>query len=100
MQATTALPEALLPKEIQLLTETHTIGRTAITPEAHIWNALHAEPQAMTGTVRNVDIRTSIRDGLERITRGMILSEVTTMPECPNCGEEIGEDDNEWNCPF
>ena len=22
------------------------------------------------------------------------------MPECPNCGEEIGEDDNEWDCPF
>ena len=66
MQATAALPEALKPKEIQLLTETHTIGRTAITPEAHIRNALHAEPPAMTDTVRNADIPTSIRDGLER----------------------------------
>ena len=54
----------------------------------------------MTDTVRNADIPTSIRDGLERIIRGMILSEVTIMPECPNCGEEIGEDDNEWDCPF
>ena len=66
MQATAALPAALLPKEIQLLTETHTIGRTAITLEAHILNALHVEPPVMTGTVMNADIRTSIRDGLER----------------------------------
>ena len=38
----------------------------------HIANALPAEHHTMTATVKNADIRTSIRDGLERNTNNLI----------------------------